>query len=344
MTTEELKKEIERIKEKIFFKGKKKELVELEKETQSPNFWKNEKTAKEISQRISKLRNEIEQIEELEKEVSQPEGNEEKIKDRIQKIFLSDKYDKKSAILTFQSGAGGRDAEDWTNLLLKMYQRWAERSNFSIKILYQKFGEGGGPEGRIGIKEASVKIEGNFVYGLLKNESGIHRLVRISPFSAKKLRHTSFAKVEVLPDIEDSEIAEIRIKPEDLKVETFRASGPGGQNVNKRETAIRITHIPTGIRTDCQTERFQGVNRKVAMGILMSKLLTLEKRKKENELKKIKGEDISPDFGRQIRSYVLHPYKLVKDLRTGVETSAVEKVLDGGIDEFIDAEIRKVSG
>lgn len=354
MIIEELKKEIEQIKEKIFFNDKKKELEDLEKETQKPDFWQKEKSAKEINQRIFCLKNEIEQIEELGKEIEKlkERGDIEedfddlvfRIEGKIQKIFLSGKYDKKSAILTFQAGAGGRDAEDWTALLLRMYQRWAERKDFEVKVLYQKFGEGGGPEGRIGVREASMRIKGKFAYGFLKNENGAHRLVRISPFSAKKLRHTSFAKVEILPDIESSEITEIKIKPEELKIETFRSSGPGGQNVNRRESAIRITHIPTGLRVASQTERLQGMNRKTAMGVLTAKLLVLQNREKENELKKIKGNDVSPDFGRQIRSYVLHPYKLIKDHRTEVETSTVEKVLDGEIDEFIDAEIRIING
>ena len=346
MAIEDIKKEIEQIKEKISFNNKKKELNKLGEQAQKLDFWKNEKQAKEISQRMSYLKNEIEQIEILEKDIETENlGAQEKknIEEKIQRFFLSGKYDKKSAILTFQAGAGGRDAEDWTALLLRMYQRWAERKNFQTKILQRKFGEGGGPEGRIGLKEASIKIKGKFVYGFLRRENGTHRLVRISPFSAKKLRHTSFARVEVLPDIEDAESAEVKIRQEDLKIETFRASGPGGQYVNKRESAVRITHIPTGLRTACQTERLQGLNRKIAMEILLAKILARTNKEKEDELKEIKGVRVSPDFGQQIRTYVLHPYKLVKDLRTKVETSAVEEVLDGEIDDFIQAEIRIIS-
>ena len=207
--------------------------------------------------------------------------------------------------------------------------------------MHQSFGEGGGPEGRIGTKQVSLEIQGNFAYGFLKKESGVHRLVRISPFSPKQLRHTSFALVEVLPEIGKTEESEIKIKPEDLKLETFRASGPGGQYVNRRESAVRITHLPTGIVVSCQSERLQGVNREKAMKILVAKLYQLKEKESQKELKKIKGEQISASWGNQIRSYVLHPYKMVKDLRTGVETADVESVLDGNLDEFIEAEIKR---
>lgn len=261
------------------------------------------------------------------------------IKKKFLENYFSGEYDKNSAILFCEAGAGGRDAEDWAALLFKMYQAWAEINNFQTKILYQKFGESGGPEGRIGLKEASLQIKGKFVYGLLKKETGIHRLVRISPFSAKELRHTSFAKIEVLPKI-DTDHEEIKILPEEIKVETFRAGGPGGQNVNKRESAIRITHLPTGLQVASQIERYQGLNKKIALEILAAKLLQIKEKEKEKELKKIKGQKLSADFGSQIRSYVLHPYQLVKDNRTGIKTSNVEKVLNGHLDEFIEAEIR----
>jgi len=262
------------------------------------------------------------------------------IKRKSQEVFLSGKYDKHSAILNCYSGAGGRDAEDWVSLLLRMYQRYSLRKNFQVRILYQRFGEGGGPEGRIGLKEVSVEIKGKLGYGILKKESGVHRLVRISPFSAKSLRHTSFAKVEVLPKIEKEEESEIEIRPEDLKIETFRASGPGGQYVNRRESAVRITHLPTGIQAASQVERLQGLNRKVALQILTAKLLQIREKEKEKELEKIKGKKVSAEFGSQIRSYIFHPYQLVKDHRTEVETSDIGGVLDGGLDKFIEAEIK----
>ena len=283
---------------------------------------------------------ELSKSEEEEKELEEKVLElEEKLKNKEEKILLSGPYDKRDAILTIQAGAGGRDAEDWVTLLAKMYQRFAERKNWKYRILSQNFTEGGGPEGRIGLREISFEIKGKYAYGFLKKESGVHRLVRISPFSAQGLRHTSFARVEVLPEIEEEESG-IKIQPEDLKIETFRASGPGGQYVNRRETAVRITHLPTGITVSCQTERLQGSNRKRAMQILIAKLYQLKQKEREEELAKIKGKKISAEFGNQIRSYVFHPYKLVKDHRTGVETSNVEEVLDGKLDKFIEAEIK----
>ena len=256
------------------------------------------------------------------------------------RVFLSGKYDKNNAILLISAGAGGQDAQDWATILLRMHERYCQRKGYQTVVLHQSFGEGGGPEGRIGTKQVSLEIKGNYAYGFLKKETGVHRLVRISPFSSKALRHTSFALVEVMPVISKEEEAEIKIKPEDLKLETFRASGPGGQYVNRRETAVRITHLPTGIKVACQSERLQGLNREKAMKVLLAKIYQLKSQETKKELKKIKGEQISASWGNQIRSYVLHPYCLVKDLRTGVETSNVEAVLDGDLDKFVEAEIK----
>jgi len=256
------------------------------------------------------------------------------------KVFLSGRYDKSNAIFEIYSGAGGVDAQDWATILIRMFQRFCERKGFQAKIIHQSFGEAGGPEGRIGTKSATLEIKGKYAYGFLKKESGVHRLVRQSPFSAKKLRHTSFVLVGVLPEIGKEEEAEVEIKEEDLKMDKFRSSGPGGQNVNKRETAVRITHLPTGIAVSSQSERLQGLNRDKAMKVLYAKLYQLKEAEKEKELKEIKGGVISASWGNQIRSYVLHPYKMVKDLRTGVESSNVESVLDGDLDKFIEAEIK----
>lgn len=265
---------------------------------------------------------------------------EKKIQEQETKVFLSGKYDKGSAILEIFSGAGGADAQDWATILLRMFNRYCERKGFNVKILHQSFGEAGGPEGRIGTKSAILEINGEYAYGILKKESGVHRLVRQSPFSAKDLRHTSFALVNIIPEINLKDQEEIVIKPEDLRIDLFRSSGPGGQNVNKRETAVRITHISTGIIVSSQVERLQSSNKEKAMQVLYSKLNQLKEEERNKELKEVRGEQISASWGSQIRSYVLHPYKLVKDLRTGIENTNPEKVLDGDLDEFIEAEIK----
>lgn len=247
-------------------------------------------------------------------------------------VFLSGKYDKNNAILTISAGVGGRDAQDWASMLLRMYSRFVESRGWESGILSESLGEEGG------VKSATIEVRGSYAYGYLKNEAGVHRLVRISPFSPNKLRHTSFAALEVVPEIESKDI---NIKTEDLRVDTFRSSGAGGQNVNKRETAVRITHLPTGIAVAVQTERSQSKNHDKAMQLLASKLHALQIKKEEVELAKVKKIKKSAEWGAQIRSYVFHPYQMVKDHRTDYETSQVEKVLDGDLDEFIEAELKK---
>lgn len=276
----------------------------------------------------------------LENEVIKKLSNlEEKIETVFKKIYLSDKSDREDAILQIIAGAGGKDSQDWATILLRMYERFCQRKGFKTGILNQSFGEPG-PEGRIGTKSATMEINGKFAYGILKRERGVHRLVRISPFSAKSLRHTSFALVEILPKIPKIDRDKIKLKPEDLKTEFYRASGPGGQYVNKKETAVRLTHLSTGIQASCQTERSQIRNREKAMELLYSRLHQYYEEKGKEELLKMKGKEVSASWGNQIRSYVFHPYKLVKDLRTGVETSDVEKVLNGNLDDFIEAETK----
>jgi peptide chain release factor 2 len=309
----------------------------------NPGFWQERKAATEASQELVHLKEELESFQKLKKELEELDEKqvrvfEEKLAKEELKFFLSGEYDKNNAILSIYSGAGGQDAQDWTTLLLRMYERYCERKDWKATVLHQSFGEGGGPEGRIGTKSVTLEVKGSYAYGLLKKEGGVHRLVRISPFSAKSLRHTSFALVEVLPEIPQEE-EEIQINPDDLKIETFRASGPGGQYVNRRETAVRITHLPTGIKASCQSERLQGVNKEKALRILVAKLYQIEKGKKDQEIEKIKGKKVSAGWGNQIRSYVLHPYKMVKDLRTNMETSAVDEVLDGNLDQFIEKQV-----
>jgi len=299
-----------------------------------PDFWKDSEKAAKIQQEISALKEEIEAVESLENNLDEKEL------ERLEfRTFLSGKYDKGNAILEIFSGAGGQDSQDWATMLLRMYERYCAAKGFKTEILQQSFGDAGGPEGRIGTKSVTMEIKGKFAYGFLKKESGVHRLVRQSPFNAKALRQTSFALVNVLPEIEEDD-KEIGIKPEELKIDTFKASGPGGQYVNKTESAVRITHVPTGIVVSCQTERLQGKNKERAMKVLYAKLYQLKQEKKEKELKEIKGDLVSASWGNQIRSYVLHPYKMVKDLRTQYETSDPDSVLDGNLDKFIEAELK----
>lgn len=266
--------------------------------------------------------------EELLKEVG---GVEKKLKEKEVELFFNNKYDKGSAIMTINSGAGGIEAEDWAGMLFRMYQRYCEEKNYKSEVLDESVGEDRG------IKSITFSVKGKYAYGLLRRESGVHRLVRISPYSSQKLRHTSFASVEVLPEVE---IGEVEINNDDIRVDYYKASGPGGQYVNKRESAVRLTHIPTNIVVNCQSERLQGKNKERAMQMLSSRLYQHNLEKQEKEMSKIKGDKVSVGWGSQIRSYVLHPYKMVKDLRTNVETSQTEKVLDGDLDQFIEEEIK----
>jgi len=278
-----------------------KKIKDLEKETQKPDFWENKERAQKIIREIKELKEEL-------------TGGE--------------KYDKGDAVLTLFSGAGGDDAEDWTRILFEMYRKFAEKRGWDIKILHQHKSESGG------FKNITFEVQGKNAYGILKNEAGVHRLVRISPFSAKKLRHTSFCLLEVIPKLVAPE--EIEIPDKDVKIELSRSSGPGGQNVNKRETAVRIVHLPTNISVHVDSERSQSQNKERALQLLKSKLykyrLALQEKEKESmQISKI----VEAEWGSQIRSYVFHPYKLVKDHRTGVETTDVNSVLDGNLEIFL---------
>lgn len=252
------------------------------------------------------------------------------------RLMMSDEYDDRDAILAIHAGAGGTESQDWAEMLLRMYLRWAENHGYKTEVLDFSPGD------EAGIKSSMIETRGDFAYAHLKSEHGVHRLVRLSPFDADHARHTSFVLVEVLPEAESQE--DIQINPEELKIDTFRSSGPGGQHMQKTSSAVRITHIPTGIIVSCQSERSQFQNKESAMKVLYARLLQQEQVRKEAEKTKLKGKRIDAGWGSQIRSYVLHPYKMVKDHRTGYQTSDTTAVLDGYIDEFITAYLRSKVG
>ncbi|AIY88545.1 MULTISPECIES: peptide chain release factor 2 [unclassified Thermotoga] len=329
-----------------------KEIEEIEKKLTDPSVWDDQKKAREYTQKLKRLKSISEDLkrvrslfEDLEVAIELSDEDQEmaqhveeivqELEDAVKKleleIILNGKYDPNNAYLSVHPGAGGTESQDWAQMLLRMYMRWAERKGFDVEIVELQPGE------EAGIKDATILIKGEYAYGYLKHESGVHRLVRISPFDAARRRHTSFASVNVIPEIDDD--VDIEIRPEDLKIETFRASGHGGQYVNKTESAVRITHLPTGIVVSCQNERSQHQNKQTALKILKAKLYQLEMKKKQREIQEIQGELKDISWGNQIRSYVFHPYTMVKDHRTGVETANVDAVMDGDIDMFIEAEL-----
>lgn len=327
---------------------KRQELENLEKQISEPDFWNDSEKAQKIVQQRSRLEKALSQQEDFESSVADAEvliefaeSDEGSLKEletlvaRLEKqvaeaetqSLLSGETDANNAICSIQAGAGGTDAQDWAQMLLRMYLRWAERKGFKVEILDEQAGS------EAGIKSATFRVEGEYAYGLLANEAGVHRLVRISPFNSGGSRETSFASLFVSPEIDEN--IEVDIQEKDLRVDTYRSSGAGGQHVNVTDSAVRITHLPTGIVVTCQNQRSQIQNRAVAMQVLRSKLyeLELEKRREETADLEAAKQDIS--FGSQIRNYVLHPYRLVKDTRTKYEETDVEAVLDGDIDDFI---------
>ena len=251
-------------------------------------------------------------------------------------LTLSGEYDGRSAFIALHAGAGGIDSQDWAGMLTRMYSRWADASGMKAELLDASPGDEGG------VKRATLQVTGENAYGYLRSERGVHRLVRLSPFDADHARHTSFALVEVMPEVEDG--VDVTVNDDDINIEAFRAGGHGGQSVQKNSTAVRITHLPTGIKVVCQNERSQYQNRTIAMRILLSRLAEVERRKRDKELAEIKGDHVSAEWGNQIRSYVLHPYKMVKDHRTGHETSDAEGVLDGDLDPFIRSYLTSTVG
>lgn len=362
---DELKLELDAIKPKIDDLGTalglaqiKKEISELEEASSSPSFWDDMASSQKILQRISQLKAKLERYSnlctfyddaqtllEIASEEDDPSMLSEvkasvslvsaTLEEQTLATLLTGEYDSKNAILTFHAGAGGTEAQDWALMLYRMYTRWAERHNYKVKLLDILDGD------EAGIKSASILIEGINAYGYLKSEAGVHRLVRISPFDSSGRRHTSFASIEVMPEIDDD--FEVEIRDEDLKVDTYRASGAGGQHVNKTESAIRITHIPTGIIVACQNERSQHQNREVAMKMLRSKLVEIKEQQHLERIEDIKGVQKDIAWGSQIRSYVFMPYTLAKDHRTNFEIGNISAVMDGEIDEFINAYLKALN-
>jgi len=333
--------------------AKESRLAELEKEINAANFWDDPAHAQQVSKTAAGLREEIEDWRgferhladatelagledeslraDLEAEVS---GLETELEKRSFTAMLSGPYDAEDALLAIHAGAGGTDSQDWAAMLMRMYLRWAEQRGYEADVWDMSEGE------EAGIKSATIAVNGRYAYGYLRSEKGVHRLVRLSPFDAAHRRHTSFALVEVLPQVALDD-PEVQIAPTDLKIDVFRSSGAGGQNVQKNATAIRITHLPSGIVVTCQNERSQTQNREFAMRILRSRLLEIKKAEKDEEVAVLRGEYTKAEWGSQIRSYVLHPYQMVKDHRTDYETGNTQAVLDGNLDGFMEAYLRR---
>ena len=331
----------------------------LEKETSDPAFWDDTRSAQNQMKTLATLKSRVDQWRGLENQVGvigelitlaideQDDSIQHSVDAEISEIYkkvdslefqlvLSGQYDRRNAIVAIHSGAGGVESQDWAQILMRMYLRWVERRGFEGEILDISVGE------EAGIKSVVIQVSGDYAYGYMKAERGVHRLVRLSPFDSDHARHTSFALLEVLPEVEEG--VDVTINPSDINIEVFRASGAGGQSVQKNSTAVRITHIATGIKVSCQNERSQYQNKTIALRILMARLVELETKAKSNEATKLKGDHISPQWGNQIRSYVLHPYHMVKDHRTDFETSDSSAVLDGDLDGFIEAYLSTTVG
>ncbi len=358
LSLQQLEPQLKDLAEALGLDGLRKEIAELDQKAAEPGFWDDTERSQKILRRSSALKNKIEGYEKLKsaygdlmalieladegKDLSLlPQAQEEfeKFKRNLESqrlsTLLTGEYDGRNAILTFHAGAGGTEAQDWVEMLYRMYCRWGERHGFGVKTLDTLEGE------EAGLKSASVLMEGENAYGFLKSEAGVHRLVRISPFDASGRRHTSFASLEVMPEIDDT--IEVKINPDDIKIDYFRASGAGGQKVNKTSSAVRLTHIPTGIVVSCQVERSQYQNRDVAMRMLKSKLMEIKEREHLERIEDIKGVQKEIAWGSQIRSYVFMPYTLVKDHRTGYESGNIEAVMDGDLDGFINAYLKSQS-
>jgi len=347
MQLKELIQKIKETKELLKISELKKKLEQLGVEMNAPGFWDNQELAQAISKDYQDINSEVEMWEKLEIKVigliELDESGDESLKNEIENqtkelvsefekqefyLLLNGLHDKSNAIVSIHAGSGGTDAQDWAEMLFRMVLRFCESRDWQTTIIDESKG------GEAGIKSVTFEVKGRYAYGYLKSEHGTHRLVRISPFDAEKMRHTSFALIEVVPEIDDK--IEVVIKPEDLRVDTFNSSGAGGQSVNTAYSAVRIVHNPTGITVSCQNERSQTQNKETAMKILKSRLYKLAEEKKVEEKKELRGEYKSAEWGNQIRSYVLHPYKMVKDHRTEFETAEPDKVLDGDLTQFME--------
>ena len=330
------------------FTGSEEKLKELQKKSEDPHLWDNPQHAQSIMRSISRLQDEVESWRKLAERVTdslelaelgdesmaaelktESKAIEVEVERREFNAMLSGEYDKGDALLAIHAGAGGTDSQDWAEMLQRMYLRWMEKHKYETEIIDLTTGE------EAGIKSVTIAVSGRYAYGYLRSEKGVHRLVRISPFDASSRRHTSFALIEVLPQVEND--TSIEINPNDIKIDTFKAGGAGGQSVQKNDTAVRITHLPTGIVASCQNERSQSQNREMAMKVLRARLLEIKEKEKAEKIEELRGEYTKAEWGSQIRSYVLHPYKMVKDHRTNHEVGNAEAVLDGDLDSLIEA-------
>jgi peptide chain release factor 2 len=337
------------------FPNKVNQLEELRKQSEEPDLWEDAERAKAVMKKLAALHEQVDDWQRLQQRIndalelaqlddeslrsdleSEVEALEAEVQQRELKVMLSGKYDPGNALLAINAGAGGTDSQDWAAMLMRMYLRWCELHNYETEILDMTEGE------EAGIKSVTIAVNGPYAYGYLRSEKGVHRLVRLSPFDAAHRRHTSFAQVEVMPQVEDDD--EIEINPNDLRIDTYRSAGAGGQNVQKNDTAVRITHLPTGIVVTCQNERSQMQNRENAMRVLRARLLEIKREEQERQLAELRGEYVKAEWGSQIRSYVLHPYQMVKDHRTEYEVGNAQGVLNGDLDGFIEAYLRATMG